>query len=120
MAVTQNINNTRLTGTQTFNFTNSQAGATDALVTIDRTISGGLNSLTSADTLQIEVQRSLDGVTWAEAGGITCVGGTITTSKGTTINTETIDVGLEAVGEAFRFITTASTPVRISGTVVYS
>ncbi|MGZ4519098.1 MAG: hypothetical protein ACXVXP_05910 [Mycobacteriaceae bacterium] len=119
MSVTQTIANTRLTGTQTFPFTNSQAGATNALVTIDRTVTGGLNSLTTADTLVIEVQRSLDGTTWQEAGGITCQGGVIVT-KGVTLAKETLSVGLESVGEAFQIITTASTPVRIAGTVVYS
>lgn len=119
MAVTQTIPNTRLNGTQTFPFTNSQAGATNALVTIDRTVSGGLNSLTSGATLFIDVQRSLDGVTWEEAGGITCQGGVIVT-KGVTLSQEQLSVGLDAVGEAFQIITTASTPVRIAGTVVYS
>jgi hypothetical protein len=119
VSTTQTIPNTRLTGTQTFPFTNSQPGATNALVTIDRTVSGGLNSLTAADTLTIEVQRSLDGVTWQEAGGITCQGGAIVT-KGVTLSQEQIAVGLDSVGEAFQIITTASTPVRITGTVVYS
>ena len=119
MAVTQTINNTRLTGTQTFKFTNSQAGMTNALVTIDRTVNGGLNSLTTNDTLQINVERSLDGVTWTQAGGITCVGGTIVV-KGVTLSQEQLSVGLEDVGEQFRFTTVASTAVRIAGTVVYS
>jgi hypothetical protein len=119
MAVTQTIPNTRLTGTHVFAFTDSQPGATDALLTIDRTVSGGLNSLTSADTLTISVERSLDGVMWQQAGGITCQGGLIVT-KGHTLSREALDVGLEAVGEKFRVTTTASVPVRIAGTVVYS
>ena len=119
MSTTQTISNTRLSGTQVFSFTNSAAGVSNALVTIDRTVNGGLNTLTSADTLIIDVQRSLDGTTWQEAAGITCVGGVIVT-KGVTLSQEQISVGLEAVGEAFQITTTASTPVRIAGSVVYS
>lgn len=120
MAVTQTIPSTRLTGPQTFNFSNTPAGANDALVTIDRTVSGGLNSLTTADTLTISVDRSPDGgTTWLPAAGITCVGGTIVT-KGVTITKDTLDVGIDDADTGFRINTVASTPVRIAGTVVYS
>jgi hypothetical protein len=119
MASSQAIPNIRLTGTHVFSLVDSQPGDTDALLVIDRTVSGGLNSLTSADTLTISVERSLDGVTWQQAGGITCRGGVIVT-KGHTLTQDTLDVGLEAVGERFRITTVASTPVRIAGTVFYS
>jgi hypothetical protein len=120
MAVTQNIPSTRLTGPQTFNFTNTPAGADHAMVTIDRTVSGGLNTLTPADTLTITVDRSADGgTTWQEAAGITCQGGVIVT-KGVTLATETLTVGIDAADTGYRIRTVASTPVRIAGTVVYT
>jgi hypothetical protein len=119
MPTTQNINNIRLSGTRTFDFVNSQPGVDTALVTIDRTVNQGLNSLSPNDTLTIEVQRSLDGVTWAQAAAITCLGGALVV-KGVTLAEEQLSVGLEEVGEAFRIITTATSSVRIAGTVVYS
>jgi hypothetical protein len=118
MATSQSINNTRLTGTQTFNFTSSQPGATEAVITINRTINGGLNSLAASATLQVIVERSLDGETWEHAGGATWQGGAIVV-KGITLATEKLSVGLQAVGEQFRFTTIASSPVRIAGTVDY-
>ena len=120
MAVTQTITNTRLSGSKTFNFTNTPDGVSNALVTIDRTVSGGLNSLTAADTLTISVDRSTDGgVTWAPAAGITCQGGTYVV-KGVTLSQETLAVGIDAADTGYRINTVASTPVRIAGTVVYS
>ena len=119
MSTSQSFGPIRLSGTQVHTFTNSQPGDTNALVTIDRTVNGGLNSLTSADTLQISVDRSLDGVNWTNVAGITCVGGVIVT-KGVTLSQEQIAIGLDAVGEAFRFTTIASTAVKVAGTVVYS
>lgn len=120
MAVTQTIPNTRLTGSQTFNFSNTPAGADHAMVTIDRTVTGGLNSLTSADTLQITVDRSADGgTTWVEAAGITCQGGLIVT-KGVTLAKETLTVGIDNADTGYRIRTVASTPVRITGTVDYT
>jgi hypothetical protein len=120
VSVTQNISNTRLTGPQTFNFSNTPPGANDALVTIDRTVTGGLNSLTNADTLTISIDRSPDGgTTWIPAAGITCIGGVIVT-KGVTLAKETLAVGIDDANTGFRINTDASIPVRIAGTVVYS
>ena len=120
MAVTQNIPNVRLTGPQAFTFSNTPAGANDAMVTIERTINGGLNSLTTADTLQIDIDRSPDGgTTWFPAAGITCLGGLIVT-KGVTLTKDTLAVGIDDADTGFRIRTVASTPVRIAGTVVYT
>jgi hypothetical protein len=120
MATSQSIPNTRLTGTQTFNFTNTPAGAQWGEVSIDRTVTGGLNTLTTADTLVIAIDRSTDGgTTWVPAAAITCVGGVLTT-KGVTQTTESLTVGIPGTDTGFRVITTASTPVRITGTVDYT
>ena len=123
MAVTQNIPNTLLSGTQTFTFNNTTQQWANATITIDRTVASGLNSLTSADTLQIVFQYSPDGgTTWNGIGGSTLQGGTITV-KGVTLATDTLSVGQGQPfpsGTGFRVTTTASSSVRIAGTVVYS
>lgn len=52
-------------------------------LTVDRTVSGGLNSLTSGSVLGADVQESLDGgVTWQDLGAWTAPGGTITNRHG--------------------------------------
>ena len=124
MTVTQTIPNTRLTGSQTFNFTNTAQPWTDATVSIDRTISGGLNAAASTLTLNISIDYSPDGgTTWLNIGGSTLQGGTIIT-KGVTLTTDTLDVGIGVpfpVGTGFRVNTTVNgAAVRIAGTVVYS
>lgn len=120
MATTQSIPNTRLSGSQTFNFNPPPAGTLWAQVTIDRTVTGGLNSLTTADSLTVTVDRSTDGgVTWTNAAGITCVGGALVT-KGVTQTTEELTVGIDATDTGYRINTTASTPVRIAGQVDYT
>lgn len=121
MALSQNIPNTRLTGQQTFTFSNTAQQWTDALVTIDRTITGGLNSLTGADRLTIAIDYSPDGgTTWRAVAGSTLVGGLIIT-KGVTLATDGLAIGLSGLpaGVGIRLNTTATTPVRISGTVTY-
>ena len=123
MAQSINIPNTLLSGQQTFNFPGTNASYTNALVTIDRTIAGGLNSLNSADTLTIAIDYSTNGGTsWLNIAGSTLQGGTIVT-KGVTLAQDTLAVGIGhafPIGTLFRVDTSASTPVRIAGTVVYS
>jgi alpha-D-ribose 1-methylphosphonate 5-triphosphate diphosphatase PhnM len=119
MAVTQSIPSTRLTGTQTFNFTNTPPGAQWATVTINRGVNGGLDSLTPADTLEIHIDKSFDGgVTWFYQAGITCQGGQIVT-KGVTLATDTLTVGIDSDDMGFRITTVASAAVRITGQVDY-
>lgn len=124
MSVTQTITNTRLSGTHTFPLNPTADLWTNADLTIDRTVNGGLNSLTTADTLTLEFDYSLDGgTTWVPFAAITCLGGTLTT-KGVTQTTEelTISSGVQPfpVGTGFQVSTTASKAVRVAGTVVYS
>jgi len=52
-------------------------------LTIDRTVTGGLNSLTSASGVGVDLQESLDGgVTWQDLGAWTAEGGPITNRHG--------------------------------------
>jgi len=120
MAVTQALPNTRLSGVQTFNFDSFPAGTQWITLTLDRTVSGGLNSLTTTDTLQVAVDRSQDGgQTWVNAGGISCIGGLLVT-KGVTRAQEQLSVGVDVSYTDYRVTTTASTPVRIAGQVDYA
>lgn len=120
MALTQNIPNTRLTGPQTFNFLNTTQAWDNATITLDRTINGGLNSLTTADSLTMTVDRSTDGGnTWKQVAGFTVPGGVLIT-KGVTRASETLAIGVGAVGDGFRINVDPSTPVRVAGTMVYS
>lgn len=125
MTVTQSIPNTRLTGSQTFNFTNTAQPWSTATVTLDRTISGGLNAAATSTTLDISIDYSPDGgTTWLNIAGRTLQGGVLT-AKGQTQTTETLSVGIGVdfpTGTAFRVNITVNggTAVRIAGTVVYS
>lgn len=120
MASTQPINNQRLTGSQTFNFTPPPAGTQWAAVTIDRTVNQGLNTLPTTATLEIAVDRSTDGgVTWTPAAGITCQGGPLVT-KGVTMASELLVVGMDPEDTGYRVNTVASQPVRVTGQVDYT
>lgn len=123
MSVTQSIPNTRVSGSHTFTLTNTAAVFTSAQVNIDRTVNGGLNALTTADTLTIAVDYSLDGgTTWLGIASCDLVGGVIIT-KGVTLASDLFEVGIGRpfpIGTGFRVRTTASTPVRVAGTVVYN
>jgi hypothetical protein len=125
MAVTQPIPNQRLTGSQSFLFSATQAPFTNADVTIDRTVNGGLNSLAIGETLTIGLDYSPDGGgVWVTVAALTLPGGTFTT-KGVTQTRDELTIGAPGgepypVGTAFRLNTVASTPVRITGTVTYS
>lgn len=122
MSVTQTISSTRLSGAHTFTFNNTQQSWTWATVTIDRTVNQGLNSDATL-TLDLGIDYSPDGgTTWLGIAAVQLLGGTITT-KGVTLTQDTLTVGIGQpfpVGTAFRVNTNATSPVRISGTVVYS
>jgi hypothetical protein len=120
MATQQLINNTRVTGPRTFFFTGTPAGATNALITIDRTVNNGLNSLPLGSTLDITIDRSIDGgTTWTDPRGITCQGGTLVT-KGITQTSETLGVGIPQPNTQFRITLNPSQAVTIAGTVDYT
>jgi hypothetical protein len=122
MPSSQNIPNTRMSGTQTIALPTTTSAWTIAEVVLDRTINGGLNSLNPGDTLNISIDYSPDGVNWQNVGGSTLQGGIIVT-KGVTLAQEVLAIGIGQpfpIGTAFRLNTVASTPVRIAGTVTYS
>jgi hypothetical protein len=124
VSVTQTITNTRLPGgPQSFVFANSQQAWATAQVIIDRKVNGGLNSLTTDDTLDISIDYSTDGGgVWRNVGGATLLGGLIVV-KGVTLAQDELTIGIGTLfptGTGFRLNTNASTAVRIAGTVVYS
>jgi hypothetical protein len=121
----QNIPNQRLTGSQSFLMATTQAPFTNAAITVDRTVNGGLNTLTLTDTLTVGIDYSPDGGTaWVAVAAFTLPGGTFVT-KGVTQTQDFLAIGAPGgdpfpVGTAFRINTLASTPVRITATVTYS
>jgi hypothetical protein len=66
---------------------------TFARITIDRTVTGGLNSLTTATTIDITIWQSDDGgTTWFGGGGTTCIGGV---KNGRFANADNVNVSFE-------------------------
>lgn len=121
---TQSIPDTNMPkGSHTFNFNPSTAAWSSALVSIDRTVTNGLNTLTLGDTLQLDLQYSLDnGTTWTDLCGSMLRGGTIVT-KGVTLTTDTLECSASApfpTGTTWQLIATASTRVFIAGSVTYT
>lgn len=73
-------------------------------LTIDRTVAGGLNSLTSSSVLSISFDMSTDGgTTWQNIGVTNPIGGIIN-HHGGQLNTEVDSVQLGDVGAAGRKI----------------
>lgn len=123
MTVTTQIPSTSISGQQTFNFAATTAPFLEADVTIDRTGAAGLNSLTPADTLQVDIQYQLPGdPTWHDCQTDVLHGGTVT-KGGVTVTTSGFGVSIGhpfPTGTVFRVIATASKPVTIQGSVVFS
>jgi hypothetical protein len=124
VTVVQPIPNTRLTGAQTFNFTASTQPWSNATVRIDRTVlPGGLNSLTPADGLAVDIDWSPDGgATWRNVGGGVFPGGTVVV-KGVTPTEDEISIGIGEPfpsGAGFRVRTDVTgRAVRIAGSITY-
>jgi hypothetical protein len=105
--------------------------STKATITLDRTVAGGLNSLTSASTLTFQIQSSPDGTTWnneVSNVGAPFVGGTtdpetVNPKTGTTKTTETVGVnGLNAGTTEVRCIATVAGPssIVVAGSITVS
>lgn len=94
-------------------------GAAFVTISIDRTVTGGLNSLTSATTLTLDVFESLDGgTTWIMAGEALCVGGTFTMHGGLPVNFNDLGVMIySGATDAKASVTIAGTSVTIAGTL---
>lgn len=123
MSVTQTISSTRVSGQHTFPLQATAQVWTNALVTIDRTVNGGLNSLAAGSTLDISIDYSPDGgTTWLNTAGVTLLGGAIVV-KGVTLTEDDLAVGVPVpfpAGTGFQVNANASKAVRVAGTVVYS
>ena len=90
-----------------------------ASIVTDRTIAGGLNSLTSASTVAVLLQTSPDGTTWKDLCGATWVGG-IYTSRVGQLNSDSIGTGdIDSAVTKVRILVTVAGPssVVIAGTV---
>lgn len=94
------------------------AGYSVALVTIDRTVAGGLNSLTSATTVKSEIQQSDDGgATWNTIGVSQTQGG-ISSNHNGQVNIYPIQVSLSGFACQMRaLITVAGSSVAVSGSL---
>lgn len=63
-------------GSRLFGPAHPADGETSVTLSIDRTVAGGLNSLTAASVLAVQLQSSGDGgATWQDLGAWTTVGG---------------------------------------------
>jgi hypothetical protein len=99
-----------------------------AEVTVDRTVSNGLNSLTAADQVTVGVQYSIDGAPWFEVVSCTWGGGTITSTHGGTTITRTsegplgfgIPGGFPANRTQFRIRAVSTSSVFIAGSITYA
>lgn len=98
-----------------------------AKITINRSGTGGsnpwLNSLTSADTLVVFFEYSLDGNSWRPLSAQTIAGDGTTVVKGVTVpQTNDIGVGIGVTfpsGTQFRVTLTASTPLTFDGSATF-
>lgn len=97
---------------------------TTADILVDRSVSGGLDSLSSSDTVTVAFLYSLDGgSTFNGCGGATWQGGPLPIVKGVPDESEELAIGMGQpfpVGTVFRFDTNATASVRLSATVTYS
>jgi len=91
------------------------------VMTIDRTVAGGLNSLTGATAVQVDVMQSSDGgATWALRAGASLPGGIIM-SRGVANTTSVVEVDLTpGTGRKLKATVTVSGPssVTVAGTLV--
>lgn len=81
------------------------------LLTLDRTVAGGLNSLTSATTLQVDVNTSTDGVNFQNDASFTTSGGSFTDQHGNVFAANTLQIqGLGGQGTMVEIVTTVGGP----------
>ena len=97
---------------------------TQAVVTIDRTVSGGLNSVSSSVSLAIDVFLSTDsGATWIQQAGVVVPGGLIF-NRHTNQNETVSGFGVSLPGRTGKLarvvVTATGGSVAVSGTLVLS
>ncbi len=108
-------------GSQTFGPSNAADAESKIVLTVDRTVPGGLKSLTSASVVAVDVSQSNDGgVTWQEIAGCTFPGGVITLISGD-LTAAALNVNLApGTSRKLKAVVTVSGPssVAIAGTLV--
>lgn len=125
MASSLNIPLTTLTvGTHAFGPASVADSDSQALLTIDRTVAGGFNSLTAAATAQIIVDQSDDGgATWVQICKAQIAGGAPTSAN------HPVPPGTSSVGATFQpgtgrearaHVVIAGTSVAVAGSLVTS
>ncbi len=106
-------------GTREFGPAAIPNGATSVDILVDRTVSGGLNSLTNATQVILTVFESTDGgVTWIAVASTTCIGGVFTMHGGLPLNSN--DVGAMIYPDATHIkgsVTVSGTSVTVAGTL---
>jgi len=108
-------------GSRTFGPGNAADAEASITLTIDRTVTGGLNSLTGASVLDIAVDQSNDGgTTWHNLAGAEWTGGIQLDKHGNTRTQEQLFTTLNpGTSRKVRASTTVSgTSIAIAGTVV--
>ena len=112
------------TGTRVIGPANVADADVRAVLTLDRTVAGGLNALTAATTLEILVEQSDDGgATWFLICDALMTGGIVGAPKGGGNATEaTVWVSFEpGTGRRTRAtLTTASGPLVVQGSLTTS
>lgn len=75
------------------------------VLTLDRTVAGGLNSLTSATTLEVAVNTSVDGTAFNNEASFTTVGGILSDRHGQINSNVLTIVGLGGQGTKVEIVT---------------
>jgi len=108
-------------GQLTFGPSNVADSETRIVLAIDRTVTGGLNSLTPATRVAVDVQQSDDGgATWFLAVGGTFPGGFIQADKAgdpVTVNILNVDVYPGTGRKLKAVVTVTGSPVAVAGTL---
>lgn len=126
MSVTTAIPVTDVVAQTTFTLPRTTQAYTTAAITINRSGTGGthpwMNSLTNADSLQVDYQWSADGQAWHDLGNDTFVGGSETIVKNgqafvvPATSGSIVGIGTPfPAGTLFRVIVNPSTPLTFSG-----
>jgi hypothetical protein len=108
-------------GSRTFGPHTAADAETKITLSIDRTVTGGLNSLTAASAIEVDVQQSADGgATWQDLGAWTSVGGIYIDRHGIT---GAVSLGIWPLfpGTSRKLqatVTVAGTPIAVAGSLV--
>ena len=104
-------------GSHQFGPANAANTETQISLTVDRTVTAGLNSLTTASILGVDVQQSDDGgTTWFDLGGWQTVGGPAFRGSGISAGTWTLQPGTSRQLRAT--VTVSGTSIAVAGTIV--